>query len=534
MKFFPLLINGKDVDTGKYRFLPYADAAIINPTLSLQAQRKAQKDESAPGLDELLFAKYAICDESHVESAIRAACTAEKIFSGFSFSRRVKIMNDIHELLIEKRRELLDLMIVEGHPEKLAEWEYLGMEMAYRNESIQHFKSELRGSYGERNGEATGWIRKPDGVVCVSPPGNASCSNSLTAGFALLGGNTVIVKPPIRSPIATLFLWRDIVWEGLKRNGAPPGTVNTLVGNHKIIMDKWLDSPDVNDIFFFGESATGLEVGAKAFQKGKKPLLELSGNDMLVVWKDADLDLAAQSLKDVFLGSTQICMLPKKALIHEDIYDEFERLFLDKISDLKIGLPSDPGVSLTPVGRIDDCFSFLSDARELGGWLLCGGQRVNHLDVEDPKGMFVRPTVIKVEGAAAASKMLCVREENFFPLVPLIKISGGSAVGVNGSGKDGVIFDQMVKLVNNNRYGLRTSVWIGSNYYLAKFIKMLNRSGLIRINSRHIGFSSFLTTHGGSGLSGGPFGEANYVWQKTTHLQCVSVVRMHKENPSRT
>src|SRR3990167_10186871 len=116
-------------------------------------------------------------------------------------------------------------------------------------------------------------------------------------------------------------------------------------------MNEWLAHPYVNDIIFFGDSKKGIELGVKIFQSGKKPVLELSGNDLFFVWKDADINKASDSLLDCFLGSTQICMVPKIALIHQDIYEKFTNKFLDKVKRLKISLPSDPETLLSPVAK---------------------------------------------------------------------------------------------------------------------------------------------------------------------------------------
>jgi len=114
--------------------------------------------------------------------------------------------------------------------------------------------------------------------------------------------------------------------------------------------------------------------------------------------------------------------------------------------------------------------------------------------------------------------MKCLKEEIFFPLLPLIKISGNNEV----------VFERMINLVNTHGYGLRVSLWISSAKYLRKFAKQLDNCGIFRINSHHVGFSYYLSTHGGVKKSGGPFGEMNYFWQKTSHLQGVSRTRIVK------
>src|SRR3989338_5155347 len=107
------------------------------------------------------------------------------------------------------------------------------------------------------------------------------------------------------------------------------------MGNSKRLMDEWLESTFVNDIILFGGSKKGIEEGARIYKANKKPILELSGNDFQLIWKDADLEKAAESLIDGFLGSTQVCMMPKIALVHRDVFDEFKNRFSKKVKDLK-------------------------------------------------------------------------------------------------------------------------------------------------------------------------------------------------------
>ena len=109
--------------------------------------------------------------------------------------------------------------------------------------------------------------------------------------------------------------------------------------------------------------------------------------------------------------------------------------------------------------------------------------------------------------------MKCILEENFFPLLPLIKAGGAC---------DDEVFEKMIQISENNEYGLRLSVWVDSDKYERKFIKNMDNCGLLRVNSRHVGFSKGLSTHGGTGKSGGPYGEMNYTWEKTSHLQGIS------------
>lgn len=522
METFTLLVDGKDLDTGSYEYFPYTDKAITDPTETRRILRELRSGRQPSNWKEHFYARYCVGRDDTNQKAVEAAYLASTKFKRLPLSVRRKIYDDLHRLLLKNKEEFLQLLMVEGHPRKLAEWEFEGMEIGSRPDTIDFYKGQLRREIGRADNEILYWARKPDGVVCLSPPGNASASNSYTAILTFLVGNTLVIKPPLKAPLATIFLWKKVVHEALKLNDAPPGTLNIVVGNSRVITEEWIASPYVHDIAFFGSSRDGLAIAAKAFQHGKKPILELSGNDMLLVWRDGELDRAAESLLDAFLGSGQICMVPKIGLVHEGVYEAFVERILDGVRRLKIGLPSDPETILSPVARIQEYTEFLEDAKERGAKALYGGERVNHSGKPDPNGYYIRPTVLAIDDDQAARSMRCLREEIFFPLLPVVKISGD----------DDHIFQKMTEIVNSSEYGLRTSLWITSSFYMRRFAKLLDNSGLLRINSRHVGFSPYLATHGGTGKTGGPFGEMNYMWQKTSHLQ--GICRSHlKREPLR-
>lgn len=511
---FTLLVDEEEIDSGVYEYYPYTNKMVLDPFGTLRKIKQLQNGEIPADYKDYIYARYCVGNSYLNQKAIESAYIASKSFADLSISVRKKIMEDIHELLLVHREQLIQIFVAEGHPRKLAEWEFLGMETAYRQATLNFYAQETWKEMVRGGKESIYIVRKPDGIVCVNPPRNAPTSNSLLAAFAYLAGNVLIVKPPLKTPLSTIYLWKNVVWEALKRNNAPHGSLNITLGNSNQIMEEWLTSPYVNDIIFFGDSEKGLEIGARCWANDKKAILELSGNDMLLVWEDADIDNAASALLDGFLGSTQICMVPKKALVHEKIYDAFLDNFIEKVSKLKIGPPSDPETYLSPVMKIKEFNSFLDDAKEKGAEVVYGGTRVNHNDIPDNRGAYIRPTVLSINNLTNAKKMKCIIEENFFPMIPIVKIPGKT-------NED--IFQNMIDMVNNNKYGLRCSVWVKSNDYINNFVHKINNSGLLRINSKHVGFSFYISTHGGTGRSGGPYGEMNYIWQRTSHLQGISI-----------
>ena len=184
--------------------------------------------------------------------------------------------------------------------------------------------------------------RKPDGVVCLNPPQNAAGSNAALGFYSLLAGNTLVVKAPRSTPLSVMFLYHEIVAPILERHGAPPGTLNLISGDTRRILRQWTTSPLVDDIMFFGDSAVGVKFGADCVAAGKKAVLELSGNDGIVVWRDADLEAAAAAMCECFYGSSQICMVPKYAIVHPEIADELLDLVLERVSRDPAGLSRGP------------------------------------------------------------------------------------------------------------------------------------------------------------------------------------------------
>ncbi len=517
-KFYPY-VGDEDIDTGKYEYFPYIDKALTDQKRVREIYSQMKRGEYSSDSELFFYAQYAIADSNLNIRAVQSAQKAFQSFKRFSIERRRKILDDIRDGLISEKESIINLMIMEGHPRKLAEWEYSGMLIAHLPESLDYYQSELIKTIGKYDTETLISIRRPEGVICVCPPKNASCSNSLTASFALLAGNTLVIKPPLNAPISTMYLWRNIVGKALKKNGAPMGTINIVVGNSKKFMEDWLSSEHVKGVIMFNDSVKGLEIGKKIFESGKKPILELSGNDYMLIWKDASLNEAADALIDSFMGSTQICMVPKKAFIHNDIYERFIEIFLNKVKCIKVGLPSDPETILSPVVKISDYFTHLEDAIKNGAKLLTGGYRMDHTGASSERGAYISPSVIEIP-LERANMMKCIKEENFFPLLPVIRVTGG---GISESEHDDNIFKNMISALEANQYGLRISVWVKDNRYLKRFIEECDQSGLLRINSRHIQFSKCLSTHGGIGRTGGPFGEMNYIWQKTSHLQGISI-----------
>jgi acyl-CoA reductase-like NAD-dependent aldehyde dehydrogenase len=511
MRTYLQYIDGEDVEGARWTYVVRASAMLrdIDDTFNM---KRALELGRPVEMTEDVVARCALGTIDDSARALEAARRASREFRLFPQETRSQIVIEFNRALAARADEMVDNLVIEGHPRKLAQWEVSGMLCGTDEATIRWYETQFHHSF-EQDGRRIELVRKPDGVVCVNPPQNAAGSNSTMGIFALLIGNAIVVKAPRSSPLAVMFLFRDILAPILDKYGAPPGTMNLVCGNAGGMLRSWVNSPLVDDLIFFGGSEAGLKLGEECLKNGKKAILELAGNDGFVVWRDADLDAAARALEECFYGSSQICMVPKYAVVHPDIADGFISRFVERVSRIRPGYPEDPDVLLSPVLKVDGYFDYIAEAREAGGEVLCGGERVDVDGKPDTRGMFCEPTVIRIDGLARANDLSCVREETFFPLIPVI---------VPEPASDERLLEDVVKLVNANKYGLRNSFWTRDESIARRFTDEVTNGGQLKVNDSHIGFSSIMATHGGTGQTGGPYGELNYVGLRTSHMQGIS------------
>ncbi|AGL15826.1 aldehyde dehydrogenase [Actinoplanes sp. N902-109] len=459
--------------------------------------------------------RCAVAGAGEIEESLDAATAAAAGWAAVPLPTRLRLGELFREALLRNRETFLDLLVAEAHPRKLAEWEFSCLLQVYSPESISFYASQMHTefAYGDRRLIVR---RQPDGVVCVNPPQNAPAPSAALAVLALMAGNAVVVRAPRSIALSTMYVLRDLVAPLLSELGAPAGTLNVVCGKPREMIDRWLAHPGVNDIFYFGGSREGLVFQGECVARGKKPILELAGNDGVVVWHDADLALAAEAITECFFGSGQICMVPNYVIVHPAVAEELLDLVVKAAAEIRPGYPDDPGVLLSPVRRSEKFFRLLEQALSRGAQLVCGGDRIELDGTVSETGVFLQPTVLRVDGLAGARTVDAVRDETFFPLLPVV---------VPEPMSDADLLDRVIAYVNSNEYGLRNSLWSGSDEVVERFVREVGNGGLLKVNDSHIGFLPYLPTHGGTGLTSGVHGEANYPILKTSHQQGVSIAR---------
>ena len=507
-------IGGRDVPGAGWVYTVSARSLLEDVFTSVSLKRTLENDpESDAAGHPYVVGRCAVASAADIEASLESAASAAPIWSVVPLEQRMSLGRKFREQLLRHRETFVDLLVAEAHPRRLARWEFSCLLQVFSDESLAWYAQQMHTEF--RHGDRTLIVRRQaDGVVCVNPPQNAPAPSASLAVLALMAGNAVIVRAPRSIALSTMFVLRDLVAPLLEEMGAPGGTLNVVCGKPREMLDRWLEHPKVDDIFYFGGSPEGLRFERECVARGKKPILELAGNDALVVWKDADLDLAAEAVTESFYGSGQICMVPNHVIAHPAIADELIERIRREVTRIRPGYPDDEDVLLSPVRRSEKFFRLLADAYAGGAQPVCGGRRIELDGTPSDTGVFLEPTVLRVDGLTAARDLDVVRHETFFPLLPLV---------VAEPGPDDEVLGRVIEFVNANEYGLRNSVWARDAAVVDRFVREIRNAGLLKINDSHIGFLPYLPTHGGTGLTGGVHGEANYPILKTSHLQGVSI-----------
>jgi acyl-CoA reductase-like NAD-dependent aldehyde dehydrogenase len=487
------------------------DDVFSSLTLKRKLEQGRISPEDRPGV---VVGRVAKADRETVRRATAAAAAAAPVWGAYPLDVRIDRLGSLlYQKLAERAEEIAEILVQEGHPLALAQWQVSGMLECFSPESNAFYRSQMLQEFhrGERLLQVR---RQPDGVVCLNPPQNAPLSSALLGVTAVMGGNSLVIRAPRSGPLGVMYVMQEIVAPALEQVDAPPGTLNVVCGDPGPMLASWLASPEVDDVIYFGSSENGGKFESQCMAEGKKPILELAGNDVVVVWKDADVELAAEALTEGFYGSGQLCMIPNQALVHPDVADDLVAALLQRVGHIRPGYPTEPDVLLTPVLRNEKFFKCLDDALAAGAELVCGGHAMQLDGSRDPNGIFLEPTVIVVRGLYGARDIAAVQHETFFPLMPIV---------VAEPGPDEELLDRFIDFVNTNAYGLRNSLWVRDPELVDHFLARIKNGGLLKVNDSHIGFLSCLPTHGGTGLTGGVFGEANYPILRTSHVQGVSI-----------
>ncbi|MFF0630157.1 aldehyde dehydrogenase family protein [Streptomyces sp. NPDC004296] len=513
---YPSYVDGRDIPSDSYVYTVTTSSILDDVFASLTLKRQLERGRlDVFAATDFVVGRCAVADERTVAVATTAAAAAAPRWARTPLATRMEVGAGIRRRLRQRHASFVELLTAEGTPRALAEWQVAGLLEIFSEETLGWCADQMRQDI-EHNGRTMMLRRVPDGVVAVNPPQNAPASSALFGVLPLLAGNTVVLRAPRSAPLGVMFAMRELVVPALDEIGAPPGTFNVFCARPGPVIQSWLDSEDISDIFYTGGVSRGLELERECVARGKKPILELAGNDCVLVWRDADLMAAAEAISECFFGSGQICMVPNQVLVHPEVADELLERLRQITARIRPGLPEDPGALLSPVLRSERFFDYVRDAIDKGATVIHGARRLETDGTPSDTGLFLEPTVLRFDGLEKCREAEAVREETFFPLLPVV---------VPEAAPDEDVLAAMLDYVNDNPYGLRNSLWAADETVIGAFVEQVANGGLLKVNDSHIGFLPFMPTHGGTGRTGGAFGEANYPMLRTTHLQGVSIAK---------
>ena len=260
---------------------------------------------------------------------------------------------------------------------------------------------------------------------------------------AIATNNRVVAKPTELTPLTALLL-ADVLYAA----GLPPEMLSIVTGNPRTMGDAMITDPRADIITFTGSVKVGKYIADKAGYK--RLILELGGNDPLIVMADAELDAAAElAVQGATKNSGQRCTAVKRVLVVEEIADKFAELVLCKARKLRSGDPMDPNTDIGTVIHERAARQFedrVNDAVANGAKLLLGNDR---------KGALYPATVVDHVPHTCA----LVREETFGPVLPIIRCPNDVAA--------------VIRIANATPYGLSSGVCTNRLDYITRFINEL-------------------------------------------------------------
>jgi succinate-semialdehyde dehydrogenase/glutarate-semialdehyde dehydrogenase len=397
-----------------------------------------------------------------LDRALEAADKGFKMWSRVSAFERSKTMRKAAQLLRERADTIAPLLTQEqGKTLPEAKGEVLA-----GADVIDWFAEEARRTYGRviparAEGVYQLVIKEPVGPVAAFTPWNFPINQVVRKlSAALAAGCSIIVKAPEETPASPAELIRAFVDAGV-----PAGVINLVYGSPAEISQYLIPHPVIRKITFTGSTVVGKQLAALAGQYMKRTTMELGGHAPVIIFDDADIDVAAKTMAaSKYRNAGQVCVSPTRFLVQEGVYNRFVEKFVDATKALKVGNGMESGNtmgSLANPRRTKAMEANIEDASKKGGKIRTGGHRIGD------KGNFYEPTVV----TELPNDAKAMNEEPFGPLAVINPFKG---------------FDDAVKEANRLPFGLAAYAWTRSAK-TANAIAANVETGMITIN--HLGLA---------------------------------------------
>jgi aldehyde dehydrogenase (NAD+) len=423
-----------------------------------------------PANHDEVIGEFAASGAADVDAAVEAAKAAFPAWSMMPAPKRGEILFRVARLLAEHKEELSRLMTREMGkvlPEARGDVQE-AIDVAYymAGEGRRMFGQTVPSEMPDKFAMA---IRRPIGVVGIITPWNFPVAIPGWKLFpALICGNTAVIKPASDTP-ACLVRFVELLREG----GIPSGVVNVVTGSGGEVGNPIVAHPDVRVISFTGHTDTGVEISRTAAETLKRVSLELGGKNPIVIWEDADLDLALDSVVwSAFGTSGQRCTAASRIVVHRSVHDQFVQSLRGRVASLVLGSGLDDATDVGPVIN-DTAVERIAAYAAIGrgeAELVIGGEPAR--DGKLAKGSFFQPTIF----ADVRPNARIAQEEIFGPVTSVIPVDD---------------WDEAVRVVNGVKYGLSTSLFTQNITLAFRSIRDFD-SGLGYVNHGTIGAEAHL------------------------------------------
>ena len=368
-----------------------------------------------------------------VQVILQKCSRAQRGWANTPFSERARLLAAVAERLLENKQDYARLMTEEMgkvYPQGIAEVEKCAWGCQYYAEHAEKFLAPEDVATEAQHSFVS---YKPLGVVLAVMPWNFPLWQVFRfAAPALMAGNAAILKHAPNVFGCALLIERIFAEAGLPENLFRSLIIDVPQTTQVI------HNPLVAAVSITSSVAAGRAVASEAGKVLKKCVLELGGSDAFIVLEDADIDQAVEvGIVARFQNSGQSCIAAKRFIVLESVYEEFEKKFVDKAGRLKMGDPSEPGVYIGPLARVDlrdGLHDQVQRSVDAGAKLLLGGE------VPDGPGAFYPATVL----AGVRPGMAAWSEELFGPVATLIKVGDER---------------EAIEVANATEFGLGGAVW---------------------------------------------------------------------------
>ena len=474
MKDLKMYINGKFVESSSGKWIN-----VLNPSTEEVISR--QPDGTVDDVNAALDAAKAAQKEWAKTPACERAEYLKKMANGIRARE-----NDFVEIIMREQGKTRNWASIEVGA-TIAYFDYMAT-------FARHIEGEIIQS--DNRGETIYLSKKPIGVVAGILPWNFPFFLiARKAGAALIAGCSIVLKPSQLTPENCTEFCKVV-----DETGLPAGLFNVVTGKGSVVGDAMARSPKIDCVSVTGSVGAGESIMKAAATNITKVSLELGGKAPVIVFPDADLELAAQAILDSRIGNNgQICNNAERLYIHKDVKKQLTELLLKKFEAVKVGDPFSGEVDMGPLVEqraLESVEAKVANAIKQGAKVLCGGHRVGE------KGYFYAATLLD----NCTQDMDIIHEETFGPVLPIIEFDN---------------IDQVLGWANDCEYGLASSVFTNNLNIAARCCAELE-FGETYVNRFH--FEAIQGFHAGvkkSGIGGadGTHGVEEYLSTHVTYFQ---------------